>query len=63
MLEWSKTVKKRTQKRPAEQNGDFDDKVILCSHAGFEPILDALATLNAVNVLTRGKGQTVCVLS
>jgi len=27
MLEWSKTVKKRTQSRPAEQNGDFDDQV------------------------------------
>lgn len=28
MLEWSKTVKKRTQSRPAEQNGDFDDQVL-----------------------------------
>lgn len=27
MLEWSKTVPKRTQKRPAEQSGDFDDQV------------------------------------
>lgn len=31
MLEWSKTVKKRSQKRPAEQTGDFDDQVQLSS--------------------------------
>ena len=27
ILEWSKTTPKRTQKRPAEKNGDFDDQV------------------------------------
>lgn len=27
MLEWSKTVARRTQKRPEEKSGDFDDQV------------------------------------